>query len=62
MDLLPHFGDQGGKMQKSEEYEQGLQATVLDALGGEPLVGSGFETEDRELGFSIAEATVQEQR
>lgn len=62
MDLLPHFGDQGGKMQNSQDYAHGLPTTLLDAVGGEPLAGSGFEIEDPEAAFSITEEAVQEQR
>ena len=47
-------------MQKSQNFELGLSATFLDALGGDPLAGSGFEAEDREAGFSITEEAVQE--
>jgi hypothetical protein len=60
MDLLLHSSDQGGKMQKSQDCEQGLSAALLEAVGGEPLAGSGFETEDPETGFSITEEAVQE--
>ena len=47
-------------MQKSQDYERDLSATLLDAVGGEPVAGSGFETEDPEVGFSITEEAVQE--
>ena len=47
-------------MQNSHDYEPGLSATLLDAVGGEPLPGSGFEREDSEPGFSITEEAVQE--
>ena len=47
-------------MQKSQDFEKGLSAALLDAVGGEPLAGSGFETEDPEAGFSTTEAAVQE--
>jgi hypothetical protein len=47
-------------MHKCQDYEQGLQATLLDAVGGQPLTGSGFETEDPESGFSITEEAEQE--
>jgi hypothetical protein len=59
-DVLFHSSDQGGKMQKSQDFEKGLSAALLDAVGGEPLAGSGFETEDPEAGFSTTEAAVQE--
>jgi hypothetical protein len=57
MDLPVHCSDQGGKMQ---DYERGLSAALLNAIGGEPLAGSGFETEDHEAGFSITEEAGQE--
>jgi hypothetical protein len=47
-------------MQSSQDYERRLSATFLDALGGDPLAGSGFEAEDSEAGFSITEEAVQE--
>jgi hypothetical protein len=47
-------------MQKSQDYERRLSSTLLDAAGGEPLAGSGFETEDPESGFSITEEVAQE--
>jgi hypothetical protein len=47
-------------MQKSQDFEQSLAAALLDAVGGEPLAGSGFEREDPESDFSIIEAAVQE--
>jgi hypothetical protein len=62
MDLSFHSSDQGGKMQKSQDYERDLSATLLDAVGGEPLAGSGFEMEDPEGGFSITEDAVQDKR
>ena len=47
-------------MQKSEDFGRGLSATLLDAVGGAQLAGSGFETEDPESGFWITEEAVQE--
>jgi hypothetical protein len=32
----------------------------LDNMGGDPLVGSGFETEKPDEGFSVIEETVWE--
>ena len=34
-----------------------LDAAELDALGGEPLAGSGFEEEEPEPGFGEAETS-----
>jgi hypothetical protein len=47
-------------MQKSQDDKQDLSATLLDAVGGDPVAGSGFETEDPEAGFSITEEALQE--
>jgi hypothetical protein len=33
---------------------------LLDAIGGEPLAGSGFEDEDPEQNFSMTEETAKE--
>jgi hypothetical protein len=49
-------------MQKSQDYGRGSSATLLDAVGGDPVAGSGFETEDPEAGFSVIEEVVQEER
>ena len=49
-------------MQKSQDCGQGLSAALLEAVGGEPLAGSGFEMEAPDAGFSITEEAVQEQR
>jgi hypothetical protein len=37
-----------------------LEAVSLDAIGGEPLPGSGFETEEPELEFSSGERSGEE--
>ena len=42
-------------MQNSQDFQRDLSAAWIDAIGGEPLAGSGFETEEPELGFSAAE-------
>lgn len=42
-------------MQNSQDFQRDLAALSLDAIGGEPLTGSGFETEEPELVFSSAE-------
>jgi hypothetical protein len=51
---------QGGKMHNSPEVQRNSRATLLDAFGGEPLAGSGFEMEDPDEGFSVTEEAVQE--
>jgi len=47
-------------MQKSQDYERSSSGASIDAIGGEPLAGSGFEAEDPDSGFSITEEAVQE--
>jgi len=47
-------------MQNSQDFKGGLSAVSLDAIGGEPLAGSGFETEEPEPGFSAAELDGEE--
>ena len=45
-------------MQHSQDSPQ-TQA-LLDAVGGEPLAGSGFETEQPAVGFTDSELTAEE--
>jgi hypothetical protein len=47
-------------MQNSQNVQRDLSAMSLDAIGGEPLAGSGFETEEAELEFSSAELSGEE--
>jgi hypothetical protein len=47
-------------MQNSQDFQRDLSAVSLDAFGGEPLAGSGFETEEPELEFSDAELSGEE--
>ena len=47
-------------MHNSPEVQRNSRATLLDAFGGEPLAGSGFEMEDPDEGFSVTEEAVQE--
>ncbi len=42
-------------MQNSSDFRPDLSAELIDAIGGEPLAGSGFESEEPEPGFSAAE-------
>jgi hypothetical protein len=48
------------KMQNSQDIQRKSSVTLLDAIGGEPLAGSGFETEDPDEGFSVTEEAVEE--
>ncbi len=42
-------------MQNPQEFQRELSAASIDAVGGEPLAGSGFETEEPDPGFTAAE-------
>jgi hypothetical protein len=47
-------------MQNSHDFERDLLGDKIDAVGGELLAGSGFETEEPEQGFSAAELEGEE--
>jgi len=47
-------------MQNSQDFKRDQLAVSLDAIGGEPLAGSGFEAEEPELGYSAAELDGEE--
>jgi len=47
-------------MQNSQDIQRKSSVTLLDAIGGEPLAGSGCETEDPDEGFSVTEEAVEE--
>jgi hypothetical protein len=42
-------------MQNSRDFQRDLSAVTLEAIGGEPLAGSGFEAEEPESDFAGAE-------
>jgi hypothetical protein len=42
-------------MQNPHDFQHDLSAVSIDAIGGEPLAGTGFEAEEPEPGFSAAE-------
>ena len=42
-------------MQNSQDVQRDLSSMSLDAIGGEPLAESGFETEEPESDFSATE-------
>lgn len=42
-------------MQISHDLKSNLSAETLDAVGGEPCAGSGFDSEEPEPGFAGAE-------
>jgi hypothetical protein len=47
-------------MQSSQDFQRDPSAASLDAIGGEPLAGSGFEIEEPEPGFSATELDGEE--
>jgi hypothetical protein len=47
-------------MQNSQDILRKSSTALLDAIGGEPLAGSGFETEDPDEGFSVTDEAVEE--
>jgi hypothetical protein len=60
MGLTFHSADEEGEMQDSQDLLRDWAAVSLGAIGGEPLTGSGFETEEPELEFSSAELSGEE--
>ena len=42
-------------MQNSDDFQPDSSGMPLDEIGGDPLAGSGFETEEPEPGFSAAD-------
>ena len=50
-----HSADEEANMQNSQDFQRDLSVMPIDAIGGEPLAGSGFETEEPEPGFSAVE-------
>ena len=55
MEFTLHSTDEGGKMQNLRDIALDSTSARLNAFGGEPLAGSGFETEEPESGFAGAE-------
>ena len=47
-------------MQNSDDRQPDAPALLIDAVGGEPLAGSGFEAEEAEPGFAAAELDGEE--
>ena len=47
-------------MQNSDDFRPDAPAVSINAIGGEPLAGSGFEREEPEPGFSAAELEGEE--
>jgi hypothetical protein len=44
----------------NSQDQRDLAAVPLDTIGAEPLIGSGFETEEPEPSFSVAELETEE--
>ena len=42
-------------MQNPQDIQRDTLSASLDAIGGEPLAGSGFEMEEPETGFSASD-------
>ena len=47
-------------MQISEDFQRDQLGVLIDAVGGEPLAGSGFENEELELSFNAADSEGEE--
>ena len=47
-------------MQIQHDFQRGLSDETIDAIGGELLAGSGFETEEPEQCFSAAEPEAED--
>ena len=60
MEVAFHFVDEEAKMQNSHDFQRDLSAESIDAVGGELLAGSGFETEEPETGFVTTELRGEE--
>ena len=52
MGLTFHPAHEEGEMQNSPDFQRDWATVLLDTIGGEPLTGSGFETDELELKFS----------
>jgi hypothetical protein len=55
MGLAFHSAGEEAKMQNLHDFQRDLSAESIDAVGGELLAGSDFETEEPEPGFAAAE-------
>jgi len=47
-------------MQTSDDFLHDAPTGLINAIGGEPLAGSGFEAEEPEPGFSVSESEGEE--
>jgi hypothetical protein len=55
-----HHGIEGDNMRKSQNLAIDRAATLLVAVGGEPVAGSGFEAEEPEPDFAADELSEDE--
>ena len=47
-------------MQNSDDFRYDAPTRLINAVGGEPLAGSGFEVEEPEPSFSVPESEGEE--
>ncbi|HZL25960.1 MAG TPA: hypothetical protein VFC39_05465 [Acidobacteriaceae bacterium] len=47
-------------MQNLDDFRYDQPAVLIDGVGGEPLAGSGFESEEPEPSFSASESEGEE--
>lgn len=47
-------------MQNPRDFRRDLLSASIDAMGGEPLAGSGFEAEEPDPAFTAAELEKEE--
>ncbi|MBA3914916.1 MAG: hypothetical protein H0X25_13930 [Acidobacteriales bacterium] len=47
-------------MQNPQDFQRDLLSASIDAIGGEPLAGSGFEAEETDPDFTAAELEGEE--
>jgi hypothetical protein len=57
-----HHGIEGDNMQKLQNLPIDRAATLLVAVGGEPVAGSGFEAEQPEPDFAADDLSEDEVR
>jgi len=55
-----HSAEEEANMQNSKKVQCDLSGASIDLIGGEPLAGSGFETEKPDPTFSAAELEGEE--
>jgi hypothetical protein len=58
--ILAYHGTEGDEMRKSQDLALDRAATLLVAVGGEPIAGSGFEAEEPDPSFAADELSQDE--